>query len=105
MDRIFRVLLKIFAKRNDVVVDRSGVGEGVVAPDDLKDFFAADDLSCFGNQQPEQLTFPFGDALRLARMGDNFKGVKIDGATAVKIERLEHLRGIVVLRAKKPLNP
>ena len=97
MDRIFRVLLKIFAKRNDVVVDRSGVGEGVVAPDDLEDFFAADDLSCLGNQQPEELTFPFGDALRLARMGDNFKAVKIDGATVLKIEGLEHFRGIAFL--------
>ena len=66
VDRIFGVLLEVFAKRNNVVVDSSGVRKGVVAPNNFEDFFAADDLSGFGNQEPQELAFPFGDALGLA---------------------------------------
>ena len=105
MYRVFRILFKVFAKRNDVVVDRSGVGEGVVAPDNFEDFFTADDLSCFGNQEAEELAFTFGDALRLACVGHNFKRVKIDGTAVLKIERLQHLSCFGGLGAKQPLNP
>ena len=31
--------------------------EGVVAPNNFEDFFAADDLSGFGNQEPQELAF------------------------------------------------
>ena len=104
VDRVFGVLFKVFAKRYDVVVDRPGVGEGVVAPDNFEDFFTADDLSCFGNQEAEELAFALGDSLRLACVGDNFERIKIDRSAVVKRERLEHLRGLVILRAKQPLH-
>ena len=103
MDRVFRVLFKVFPKRHDVVVNRSGVGEGVVAPDNFEDFFTADDLSCFGNQEAEELAFAFGDALRLACVGHNFKRVKIDGDAVIKIERPQPLNGFNVHRTKQTL--
>ena len=64
---------------------------GVVAPNNFEDFFAADDLSGFGNQEPQELAFPFGDALGFTCVGHNFERIKIDGAAVVKRERLEHL--------------
>ena len=51
------------------------------------------------------MAFPFGDALGFACVGHNFERIKIDGAAVVKRERLEHLRGLVILGAKQPLHP
>ena len=77
-----------------MVVDGAGVGKGVVPPHDFQDFFPAYNLAGLGYEEAEQLAFPFGDALFLACLGHDFKGIKIDVSAMVEsilFQDLNHL--------------